>query len=104
MLKHKSQVLLWCLIFIANSALSSFYDVEVVSDPKVIKLNSNASYVDSDGVAHIFYGGNKLYHAYKNNISDDWVVEVVDDDGTVGRDATIAIDASENVHILYRGR
>ena len=81
---HLKIVIIGC-VFFAQAVLANLYDVDDIKDPAYFRLNSNASYVDSSGMAHVFYGGDNLFHAYQDNNSDDWVVEVIDNGDTVGK-------------------
>jgi hypothetical protein len=59
--------------------------------------------VDSAGTVHIVYydaGDAVLRHATRDG--DGWTVEVVDDDGDVGRHASLALDSDDQLHVAYR--
>lgn len=73
---------------------------EVIDDPKFFTdFYSRAIAVDTQGHPHIVYGGDHLYYAYYDG--SDWQYEIADTSPKVGRYASIALDASDNVHISY---
>ena len=56
--------------------------------------------IGSDGTIHIVYGEKNLHHAY---FDGTWHTEIVDsaDDYYIGKYASIALDSSNNPHIVY---
>ena len=55
--------------------------------------------ITSNGVIHVVYGGDHLYHAWKSRGS--WYFETVDPAWGVGSNAALAIDSADKLHISY---
>ncbi|MCF6157375.1 MAG: hypothetical protein E3K32_02110 [wastewater metagenome] len=74
---------------------------ETIDAPKFFDalIYSRATALDSSGNAHIVYGGDDLYHAYFDGI--EWQYETIDTSSSTANYASIAIDASDNIHISY---
>ncbi len=56
--------------------------------------------LDSTGRVHVAYGGEQLYYAYQNG-TGQWVRQVVDYTLGTGTWASLAMDSSDQPHILY---
>ncbi len=85
---------------IAAHAISATWTTEAVDAPKSFSdFYSRAIATDSYGNPHIVYGRDHLYYAFYDGIS--WHYETVDSSFGVGSHASIAIDASNKVHISY---
>ena len=54
--------------------------------------------ITDDGIVHIAYGEDHLYHAYYDGT---WHIETVDSSSGVGTHASIAVDSQDKVHISY---
>jgi hypothetical protein len=55
--------------------------------------------VTTNGVVHVVYGGDHLYHAWKSGVS--WYYETVDPAWGVGSLAALAIDSTGKLHVSY---
>ena len=55
--------------------------------------------ITSNGVIHVVYGGDHLYHAWKARGA--WYLETVDPAWGVGSFAALAIDSAGNLHVSY---
>ena len=73
---------------------------ESVHNPLYHELGLHAALKDKDGRVHIFYGGKELRHRYHDGI--DWVEEVVDNNASTGKNATVDIDNNGVFHVLYQ--
>ena len=74
--------------------------IDTIDDSRYFKLETMRSIaVDSEGIPHIVYGGDHLYHAYYDG--SFWQEEMIDSASGVGVNASIAIDASDKIHICY---
>jgi hypothetical protein len=62
-------------------------------------LAPRTAQIGPDGVLHVVYGGEALYHAWQS--SDDWQVEIVDDRLQVGSQASLVIAGDGTLHVFY---
>jgi len=63
------------------------------------RMDDRSLRLDDAGRPHIAYGGQQLYHAWRNG---SWQVETVDDGPRVGAYASLDLDADGYAHISYR--
>jgi len=76
------------------------WHTEFVELPEQFKNMTDRSLrVDSEGHAHIVFGGDQLIYMTYNG--DDWVHTVVDSAQKVGQYAALALDSDYNPHISY---
>ena len=68
--------------------------------PAVGALTQHSAVVDSQGRLHIAYGGDRLYHAWREG--DTWQIETADPGPDVGQGASITLDGDDHPHIAYR--
>ena len=83
-------------VFLPSQA-SATWTIDTVESSSVRNMGSMA--LDSQGRPHIVYGGNRLYHAFKDGGA--WQEEMIDSGPGVGQYATITIDANDWIHIIY---
>jgi hypothetical protein len=79
--------------------------VPIDSGPQNVVLYSSIA-IDSNDKAHIAYesrpfGGIGSDLKYATNATGQWVTAIVDNSGTVGISASIAIDSNGNAHVSY---
>ena len=64
-------------------------------------LTQNSVAVDSQNRLHVAFGGDRLYHAWREGTA--WQIETADPGPDVGQGASIALDGDDHPHIAYRG-
>jgi len=86
---------------------SGSWAIETVDSNGWVSENTSIA-VDSSDSVHISYGDsssgypNYLFNLkYATNASGSWVIEIVDSNGWVGENTSIAVDFSGGVHISY---
>jgi len=85
-----------------GGAPSEAWSIEAALGPGSFYFPSVA--VDASGRLHVSYhDGGAQDLRYATNASGAWVSEVVDSDGDVGWDTSIALDEAGSVHVSYGG-
>jgi hypothetical protein len=76
------------------------WHVECVDCPRYFAdMTDRTLALDTDGQPHVVYGGNHLYYAWRDGTR--WYTETVDSVESVGRYASLALDADDHPHIGY---
>ena len=95
---------IWCIsllfTFILNTNLTqAAWLIETVDvSPNSSFMTDRSIAIANTGIVHIAYGGDHLYHAYRDG---NWHVEIVDSSDQVGQHASLSLDSLGNVHISY---
>jgi hypothetical protein len=86
------------LILSQNNAAGAKWLIEGIDAPHQISDFYRAIAITNNGVVHVAYGGDHLYHAYNDGT---WHIETIDSSSRVGSDTSIAVDSNNKVHISY---
>ncbi|MBI4824804.1 MAG: hypothetical protein HY807_00065, partial [Nitrospirae bacterium] len=95
-------------VFVLPQRSDAAWTTEVVDDPRFFQnISKHAIAVDSDGIPHIVYGADSLYHAYFNG--NEWHYETIYDHPVAGlysssMDISFTLDADDNLHIVFPSR
>lgn len=83
------------------SSLSAGWKVEeIVSEKNFFSWGTfRGTAIDPDGILHVAYGGDNLYHASYNG--SDWVLETVDIAPRSGKMPTMLAATNGDLHIVY---
>src|SRR5574337_156486 len=88
-----------CILSFENPSEAAWKKV-AIDDPKSFySFCPRAIAIDKGNRPHIAYGGDHLYYAYYNG--KKWIYKTLDFSPGVGSYASLAIDASQNIHISY---
>jgi len=87
------------VVLLGSTASARTWGKEAVYAPKTFTFHKRAIALDSMGYPHMVYGGDYLYWAHFDGSA--WSSETVDPSPAVGSHASLAIDASDNIHIAY---
>ncbi len=74
---------------------------QMVYQMKYFLPGSRSLAFDADGQPHVFYGGNRLVHAWHSNQDGQWHQEFVDSVGLTGGYTRAVRDAAGYFHVLY---
>jgi len=76
------------------------WKIETIDDGHIIaELGQRSLAYGPDGVPHVAYGADHLYHAYR--AGGNWIIDLVDSTPQVGKNASIAVDSLGHVYITY---
>ncbi len=85
---------------VANPVPNLQWDIKSIDGQQSFSnLSNRRLQVDSADRPHMVYGGNHLYHTWRDG--ERWLVEIVDSAAGVGQFASLAIDSSGNLHVSY---
>ncbi|MBN1425661.1 hypothetical protein JXA88_13985 [Candidatus Fermentibacteria bacterium] len=74
--------------------------VETIDWPREFELTTDRCVaIDSQGRAHLIYGGDRLYHSWRDGTG--WHDEIVDQSAEVGAYASVTIDQGDHLHVSY---
>ena len=88
------------LIGLSNKSYGIEWTSECVDRSRMLEgLAGQQFAMDSRGILHAFYGGFRLYHAFRDSL--EWDSEIVDMSEQVGASPSLAIDSNDRIHVVY---
>ena len=96
---HIITVFILLLILVNTSLVEASWQIEGIDTPHQFRFMTDRSIaITDDGIVHIAYGYDHLYHAYHDGT---WHIETVESSPLVGAHASIAVDSQGKLHIGY---